>query len=598
LIGASLEDLARQPPGIRSKSHRTEPATAPLLDLDSFQESMRLAVPVFRSLSTTPDRTVDAVREKERTLEGMSGADSPLARWRAIADLWCASWFWPDAGRAPTRGVFLALTDALLRGASALPPDQTRAWLETSRSVVRQHRCFHWTLEFPDVFFDSRGRPLPAGGFDAVLGNPPWDMIRADTGDAPERGRARVSTEQLARFLRQSGIFHATPTGHLNRYQLFLERILTLTRAGGRVGLVLPSGLAIDHGAAPLRRRLLEHCDVDSIIGFDNRRAVFPVHRSVRFLLMTATTGQPTRLIRCRFGEQDPEQLDRISDSSNVTDDAEFPVSLSTAFIARISGPRLAIPELRSPMDVFIADKIFTAHRSIGDPDGWGVSFGRELNASDDRHLFNEQADGVPVIEGKHLFPFRVQLSAVRYRVSISTAAERLGAQPTYGRPRLACRDVASAQNRLTLIAAILPARSVTTHTVLCLKTPLEIDAQHFLCAVLNSFVANYLIRQHVTTHVTAAGLERLPVPVPSRPSGTMTEIAALARRLASGPRDHVDQVATRLQAAVALLYAVTEAEFSHILGTFPLFSETERRAALTEFRRQKTEGRSQEKRE
>jgi hypothetical protein len=64
--------------------------------------------------------------------------------------------------------------------------------------------------------------------------------------------------------------------------------------------------------------------------------------------------------------------------------------------------------------------------------------------------------------------------------------------------------DVASATNRLTLIAAIVPADAVTTHTLFCLKTGLPLDAQHVLCALLNSFVANYLIRFRVNTHVTA----------------------------------------------------------------------------------------------
>ena len=81
-------------------------------------------------------------------------------------------------------------------------------------------------------------------------------------------------------------------------------------------------------------------------------------------------------------------------------------------------------------------------------------------------------------------------------------------------RARLAYRDVASATNRLTLIAAIVPARAVTTHTLFCLKTRLPLAEQHVLCALLNSFVANYLIRLRVNTHVTVALVSRLPVPV------------------------------------------------------------------------------------
>src|ERR671924_3123 len=81
-------------------------------------------------------------------------------------------------------------------------------------------------------------------------------------------------------------------------------------------------------------------------------------------------------------------------------------------------------------------------------------------------------------------------------------------------RARLAYRDIASATNRLTLIAAIVPARAVTTHTLFCLRTPLSLERQLVLCALLNSFVANYLVRLRVNTHVTAAIMSKLHVPV------------------------------------------------------------------------------------
>ena len=75
---------------------------------------------------------------------------------------------------------------------------------------------------------------------------------------------------------------------------------------------------------------------------------------------------------------------------------------------------------------------------------------------------------------------------------------------------------MASASNRLTLIAAIVPAHVVTTHTLFCLKGNVNPDVQLFLCGILNSFVANYLVRMRVNTHVTVSIMERLPVPRPA----------------------------------------------------------------------------------
>src|SRR5260221_656861 len=126
---------------------------------------------------------------------------------------------------------------------------------------------------------------LETAGFDAAIGTPPWDMIRADAGSAESRVRSRTDIAPVLRFARDAGIYTAQSSGHANRYQLFAERALALARHEGRVGLVLPSGLATDHGSAALRRRLLSECDIDALVGIDNQRGVFPIHRSVRFLL-------------------------------------------------------------------------------------------------------------------------------------------------------------------------------------------------------------------------------------------------------------------------------------------------------------------------
>ena len=152
-------------------------------------------------------------------------------------------------------------------------------------------------------------------------------------------------------------------------------------------------------------------------------------------------------------------------------------------------------------------------------------------------------------------------------------------------RARLAYRDIASATNRLTLIAAIVPPRAVTTHTLFCLRTPLPIDAQHVLCALMNSFVANYLVRVRVNTHVTVALVSRLPMPVPHQRDQSFARLVGLSRALAAGdqPIDEMPAYA-ELQALVARLYGLTSDEFEHILSTFPLIPMETRRRALGRF--------------
>jgi len=79
------------------------------------------------------------------------------------------------------------------------------------------------------------------------------------------------------------------------------------------MALVLPWGAAADSGSAALRQLLFSRSAVDTLVSFDNRRAIFPIHRSVRFLLLSSRAGPATTTMRCRFGETDPAVLDAVA---------------------------------------------------------------------------------------------------------------------------------------------------------------------------------------------------------------------------------------------------------------------------------------------
>jgi len=572
LLGTWLARL-RHAPSPRRRRERAEPAL-PLFGDEAMSYALREALPIRFSLETAPSDTVEQVRAKERAFAGLTGRGAALAGWKRVAHLWCAAWF--GGGDVAPASAFGTLSDSALTGRGALPARTASRYLEEAEAIGDARKLFHWELEFPEVFFARDGSRLTRAGFDAVIGNPPWDMIRADQGAADARSRARLDMRPIIRFTRDAGVYSAQSDGHANRYQLFVERAIALTRPGGRIGLVLPSGLATDQGSAPLRRQLLSRCRVDAIVGMDNRRGVFPIHRSVRFLMVTASAGEPTQRIACRLDVDDPAELETMAEDSS---EARFPVRISPALLERISGPGLAIPTLRAATDLAIVERAAALFPPLGDTEGWAVRFGRELNASDDRGSF--QARGLPVVEGKHIEPFRVALDSVRHRVG-AAEARRLLRSDRHEHPRLAYRDVAGATNRLTLIAAVLPARCVSTHTVYCLRTTLPSHAQHLLCGLFNSFVVNYLVRLRVTTHVTTGTVERLPIPPPEAAPAACREIAVLARLLA---RRASPAALARLNARVAEIYQLSAAEFEHILGTFPLIPRAERDEALRIFR-------------
>jgi hypothetical protein len=98
---------------------------------------------------------------------------------------------------------------------------------------------------------------------------------------------------------------------------------------------------------------------------------------------------------------------------------------------------------------------------------------------------------------------------------------------------------------------------------------------------LLNSYVANYLVRRWVTTHVTATVMARLPVPVPGSPVKRV--LARFARGLARAPSATIE---AECQARSAAAYGLDVEEFAHILETFPLVERACRNAALASFRR------------
>jgi len=579
LVGASPDDVWRHRVARRTRANSRD--ELPLFDRSGLTSAVEHAVRLRLRVTTEPDDTAAIVRAKEQTIASLLTDDSSLRAWVRVLDLWCAVWFWRD-GRPPDRAVFRELAARLLGRECAIAPRTASALLAQAHDVAAHERFFHWPLAFPEVFVDESGDPLGAPGFDAIVGNPPWEMVRGDSGDADRRQRRRIDARRVTDFVRESGIYHVDARAHANLYQWFVERALQLVRRGGRVGFVLPFGIASDSGAAPLRRYLFDRAEVDSLTVLDNRDAIFPIHRSVRFALLTCTAGRPTTSIACRFGITRPEELD-----SDVSAPERHTIAVTRALLTRLSGDDdLGVPDLSRRHDLAIVERISATVPRLGAADGWHVRFGRELNASDDRDLFEPRTNDTNarlVVEGKQIEPFRVALGSCRLQVRRDAGA-RVGVPH---RARLAYRDVASATNRLTLIAAIVPSRAVTTHTLFCLKTKLPVAEQQVLCALLNSFVANFLVRLRVNTHVTVALVSKLFVPVVREGHPLFEALRSRAEWLtrASMPVEEAPQYA-ELQALAAHAYQITREEFMHIVGTFPLIPEGVRAASIEAFAR------------
>jgi hypothetical protein len=583
IVGARLSDLARPIPGA-ARVRRSRRGSLHLFDAET-TAALATAVPERFKLAIDAGQSLEAVREKERRLAALESADGPLHRWKAAADVWCAAACRED--RVLTGTVVGELTAHSLGRTVSLPRAQAEALLARARTASAASRSFHWELMFPEVFFDIHGERLVDAGFDAVIGNPPWEVLRADVGRADERDRTRRSLASLLRFVRGTGVYTLNGAGHPNQYQVFLERSLQLLRPGGRYGLIMPAGLATDQGSGHLRRALLTRTTVDTLTGFDNRRRIFPIHRSTRFLLLVGANAGTTHILKCRFGLQDPSVLEHMPDGPGEDPPDAHPIHIRASLIEQWD-PAMTIPGLSSPLDLAILATVHSSAPALGNPRGWRARFGRELNATDDRGYFTPRPAEpdrrlLPVVEGKCLEPFRVVLDRSTVVIPRSDA-RRLVEAARFEGPRLAYRDVASRTNRLTLIAAILPADVISTHTVFCLKSANGGTSALALLGLLNSLPANYLVRLHVTTHVTTALIARLPVPCPPTGSPVARRIEALARRLQHVGIEGDPDAYAELNAVAGRLYGLSAEQYRHVVGTFPLLSPELRRLCVERY--------------
>jgi hypothetical protein len=179
-------------------------------------------------------------------------------------------------------------------------------------AIAMENQFFHWPLEFPDVFQE--------GGFDLMLGNPPWERIKLQQEEffatrdmsiteAPnaaarnrliknlpvtnpslfaEYQRALHSSDSSGKFLRDSGRNVLTAIGDINTYSVFAENFYSLIRENGRAAFIIPTGIATDDSNKIFFSNLIESNRLVSLFDFENREAVFPgVHRSYKFCLLS-----------------------------------------------------------------------------------------------------------------------------------------------------------------------------------------------------------------------------------------------------------------------------------------------------------------------
>ncbi|MFJ8989957.1 Eco57I restriction-modification methylase domain-containing protein [Streptomyces sp. NPDC102279] len=373
-------------------------------------------------ITAAPADSLTQVRDQESAYRIYVGSSDYLQDLHA-ADAWCAAFVWPkqpDAPEAPTDQLFRAL-----RGHDRTSvPDATHAEILRLRDA---YGFFHWHLEFPEVFSVPKSgagvQPKTgwAGGFDAVMGNPPWERVKLQeqeffaerspeiakaTNAAARKGAiaqlkenpdgqllfkefeaAKRHSEGESHFLRISGRYPLTGRGDINTYAVFSETDRMLTGPRGRTGVIVPTGIATDATTQYFFKELVTSGQLAALYDFENEDKVFPgVHNQMRFCLLalrgTGDRSKPAQMVfKVRQADQIPERR----------------YQLTAEDILRMNPNTGTCPVFSTRRDAEITLGIY--HRipvlideSRKDGNPWGVSFMTMFHMANDSHMFRPDA--------------------------------------------------------------------------------------------------------------------------------------------------------------------------------------------------------------
>lgn len=296
---------------------------------------------------------------------------------------------------------------------------------------IKEYSPFHWVLEFAEVF--------NAGGFDVIVGNPPWDVLTPNREeffaryDPPFRTRPQSEKEQIQEeFLENPDIAEAwesyqenmqrradyfndsasyvlqapkiagktVPNNQNELSALFLERVYSLAAEGGYVAQVLPGTIFSGSNTKDVRLHLLDATNVQAIIAFENHGIFDGLHNQYKFGVTVFRNSGNTEILKGTFQQLDPAIL---NDFQNHT------VEIPRRVLAEFSPESGVFPFVTKQEEVEALDRILR-HPSIGeDIEGtWKIDPYSEIHRSkDSEYLVEDVQEGdYPIYEGKNIYQF------------------------------------------------------------------------------------------------------------------------------------------------------------------------------------------------
>ena len=422
-----------------------------------------------------------------------------------------------------------------------------------------------WKNEFPEI--------MKSGGFDVVIGNPPWQVVKSDIDEffsslkemklqiILKYNESRpfsllskpVKNELVKKCLQDKTInlkyleylkyynkqieyfssskqYEIKGEGDINLYKLFIIKSLQILHPNGIFGMVLPASIYMDKGAEKLRDLIFKQTSNQELCGFINRKPIFhDVDTRQKFctLIFTSGSGLSDHLL-AKFHQIDDEKL------------IDF---RSTAFEYKSDLLDLSLDKLSSFLECSneITQKILLKlfKFPLLESEQWNFhTQSSEFHMSKNQNLFHTSKIGFPLYKGETMEQFTHTFATPVYWIEDKVGTDFLK-DKEFGRikkfkqnvePRIASDDyrlvwraLTNFSNRRTLISTILPPNIFLGHSLNFLKPlifngkkyikPLSYEETIFVCGMFNSFPVDFILRHRILTNLTLNFIKDLPIP-------------------------------------------------------------------------------------
>lgn len=454
---------------------------------------------------------------------------------------------------------------------------------------------------------------LAPAGFDAVIGNPPWEKVKLSrheflksSGMQRHYGAQIYGLDEASFALQRDEVanysqrllarYPSLGNGEPDLYIAFTDLFFDLCKQQGVVAALVPGGLIRSQGTQAVRQKIFNSSQSVSLSIIDNRARFFAIDTRFKFLAVTLVKAGGEK------GKREPITL---------LHERGTPIGLETIGAATIGRAALAtaredlsLPEVRSVAEWKLFSKIAEAGVSWEEPgSGWTPKFCREVDMTKERPKFLERATpgASPVVEGRmvqaHRFGVKGHVSGTGRSAlweAYAIGSSRLSPQfwirnsdvPRANRHRMDVLragfcDIAGQTNERSLMAALIPAGVVCGNKVPTILFPEDPSEERLLVwlAIVNSFVFDWMLRRVLTTTVNYFLLQSVPMPKLAKNGLPWKKLASAARELraldnAGATRKTYERVAKlrgEIDAEVAVAYGLDLKDMELVLQDFPI---------------------------